>query len=161
MAPSTNKKVIVTRFQREPVAGFVQTPGGFAADAVEVITPSGNLLKLPYSEVKVVCFVKEFDGGDTWQAHRHFVTRPKTPGLWVRLQFTDNDTVEGLIGNNLMSLEANGFQITPPDPTFQNQRIFVPRAALAEVQVLGVVGSPLGKKRAKKTTPDAGQLEMF
>ena len=78
MAPSTNKKVIVTRFDREAVAGFAQTPGGFTADSVEVLTPSGSLLKIPYSEVKVVCFVREFEGGDSWREHRHFATRPKT-----------------------------------------------------------------------------------
>ncbi|MEQ1887196.1 MAG: hypothetical protein ABL967_19190 [Bryobacteraceae bacterium] len=161
MAPSTNKKVIVTRFQREPVAGFVQTPDGFTEDAVEVITPSGSLVQLLYSEVKVVSFVKEFDEANAWQANRHFASRPKTPGLWVRLRFTDGDSVEGLIPNNLMAVEANGFQITPPDPTFQNQRIFVPRAAVTEVQVLGVVGSPLTRKKAKTASPTEGQLEMF
>ena len=160
MAPSTNKKVIVTRFDREPIAGFVQTPGGFTDDAVEVLTPSGSLLKVPYGEVKVVCFVKEFEGGDSWQAHRHFATRPKTNGLWVRLQFHDQDSVEGLIPNNLMTVEANGFQIIPPDPTFQNQRIFVPRAALIDVQVLGVIGSPL-KRKAPAKKKDDGQMEMF
>jgi len=160
VAPSTNKKVIVARFDRDSVAGFVQTPGAFAEDSVEVLTPSGSLLKIPYSEVKVVCFVREFDGGDSWREHRHFATRPKTAGLWVRLQFTDGDTVEGLIANNLMSLESTGFQIIPPDPTFQNQRIFVPRSALTNVQVLGVIGSPLKRKRPAKP-PVEGQLEMF
>jgi Family of unknown function (DUF6982) len=160
VAPSTNKKVIVARFDRDSVAGFVQTPGGFAEDSVELLTPSGSLLKIPYSEVKVVCFVREFEGEDSWREHRHFATRPKTAGLWVRLQFTDGDTVEGLIANNLMSLESTGFQIIPPDPTFQNQRIFVPRSALTNVQVLGVIGSALRRKRPAKP-PSEGQLEMF
>ena len=81
-------------------------------------------------------------------------------GLWVRLDFTDGDTAEGLIANNLLSLEATGFQFIPPDPTFQNQRIFVPRTALTNVQVLGVIGSPLRRKRAAKPAAE-GQLEMF
>ena len=160
MAPSTNKKVIVTRFDREPVAGFAQTPGGFSEDSVEVLTPSGSLLRIPHTEIKVVCFVKEFESGDSWREHRHFATRPKTAGLWVRLQFTDGDTTEGLIANNLLSLEPAGFQFIPPDPTFQNQRIFVPRTALTNVQVLGVIGSGLRRKRAAKPAVE-GQLEMF
>ena len=48
--------------------------------------------------------------------------------------------------------------MVPPDPGFQNQRVFVPKAALSEVQVLGVVGSPLRKR--KKPVP-AEQIEMF
>ena len=63
-----------------------------------------------------------------------------------------------MVANNLMLLEPNGFFITPPDPSFQNQRIFVPRVALREVQVVGVVGAR--RKVAKQPKPE-GQLEMF
>ena len=158
MALTTNKKVYVTRFERESVQGFVQTPGGFTEDAVELLTPAGMLLRLPYSEVKAVCFVRDFDGGDTWREHRTFASRPKAPGLWVRLVFQDNDSTEGMLANNLILLEPNGFFITPPDPSFHNQRIFVPRLAVREVQVIGVVGSR--RKVAKPAKPE-GQLEMF
>ena len=159
MALTTNKKVFVTRFERESLPGFVQTPGGFTDDIVELLTPAGTLLRLTYAEVKAVCFVRDFDSGDTWREHRSFASRPKAPGLWVRLVFQDNDSTEGIVANNLMLLEANGFYITPPDPSFQNQRIFVPRLALREVRVVGVIGN-----RRKVTRPpkaEGGQLEMF
>ena len=159
MAQSTNKKVHLARFDREPVEGFVQASAGLEGDAIEVLTPSGTLLLVPVSETKAVCFVRDLDAGETWREHRTFQTRPKSPGLWVRCVFRDGDSIEGMVQNNLMLLEPAGFGIIPPDPTFQNQRIFIPRSALREVQVLGVVGSPL-KRRAKK--PEAeGQLEMF
>jgi hypothetical protein len=158
VALTTNKKVFVTRFERESVQGFVQTPGGFTADSVELLTPAGALLRLPYSEVKAICFVRDFDGGDTWREHRSFASRPKAPGIWVRLVFRDEDSTEGMLANNLVLLEPNGFFITPPDPTFQNQRIFVPRLALREVQVVGVIGAR--RKGARPPTPE-GQLEMF
>ena len=160
MAQSTNKKVLLARFDREPVEGFVQASAGFDGEAIDVLTPSGNLLRVPVSETKAVCFVRDFDAGETWKAHRVFNTRPKAPGIWVRLLFRDGDSIEGMLQNNLMLVEAGGFGIIPPDPTFQNQRIFVPRAALREVQVLGVVGSPL-KRRGTKKAVEEGQLEMF
>jgi hypothetical protein len=81
-------------------------------------------------------------------------------GLWVRMRFRDGDTIDGLLANNLLQLETQGFTIIPPDPAFQNQRVFVPKAALTDVQVLGVVGSPLRKSRRKKPVPDE-QIEMF
>lgn len=160
MAQSTNKKVHLARFDREPVEGFVQSSGGMDADTIELLTPAGSLLHIPVSETKAVCFVRDFDAGESWREHRTFQTRPKSPGLWVRLVFRDGDSMEGMVQNNLMLVEPAGFAIIPPDPTFQNQRIFVPRAALREVQVLGVVGSPLKRRVGKK--PEAeGQLEMF
>ena len=151
----------MTRFQRDSIAGFVQTPGGFSDDAVELLTPAGALLRVPYSEVKAVCFVRDFDGGDTWREHRTFVSRPKAPGLWVRLVFQDNDSTEGMVANNLMLLEPHGFFITPPDPSFQNQRIFVPRVALREVLVVGVVGARRKVAKAAAAAKPEGQLEMF
>jgi len=162
VAASTNKKVLVARFDRETLAGFAHTPGGTEADALELLTPEGSLVRVPFAEIKAVCFVRDFEGGETWREHRGFLTRPKSAGLWLRLRFRDGDSIEGMAGNNLMQMEASGFSIVPPDPTFQNQRIFVPRAALAEVQVLGVIGSPLRRtKPLAKDQKDQGQLEMF
>jgi hypothetical protein len=159
--PTTNKKVFVTRFDRESLPGFVQAPGGFGEHSLELLTPGGSLLQIPYSEVKAVCFVRDFENGETWQQHRSFATRPKSAGLWVRFVFRDNDSVEGLLANNLMQVETPGFQMVPPDPTAQNQRIFLPRTALREVQVLGVIGSPLRRKKSAPDKDKVNQLEMF
>lgn len=161
MAGTTNKKVLVARFDRETLSGFVQTPGGFSSDSIELLSPAGTLLQVPYSETKAICFVRDFEAGETWRVHRSFASRPKSAGLWVRVQFRDGDSIEGMLANNLMLLEPAGFSIIPPDPTFQNQRIFVPRAAIEDLQVLGVIGSPLKRRAAKKTEKGAGQLEMF
>jgi hypothetical protein len=160
VAQSTNKKVVLARFDREPVEGFVNASSAFDEEAVELLTPSGSLLKIPVLDTKAICFVKDFDAGATWRQHRTFLARPKTPGIWIRLLFRDGDSMEGMLANNLMLVESAGFSIIPPDPTFQNQRVYVPRAALMEVQVLGVVGSPL-KRRGAKKKPGEDQLEMF
>jgi hypothetical protein len=161
VAGSSNKKVLVARFDRETLSGFIQTPGGFKSDSVELLTPEGSLLQIPYSETKAVCFVRDFEAGETWREHRNFATRPKSAGLWLRLLFRDHDSIEGMLANNLMLLDPHGFNIIPPDPTFQNQRIFVPRAALEDVQVLGVIGSSLRKRPAKRVEKDAGQIGLF
>ena len=160
MAVSSNKKVLVARFERETLQGFVQTPGGLEGDAVELLDPRGSLVRVPFAETKVVCFVRDFESGETWKEHRSFATQPKTAGLWVRFKFRDGDWLEGIVANNLMQIESAGFNSIPPDPSFQNQRIFVPRAALAGVEVLWVIGSPL-RKRTPQKTPDEGQLKMF
>jgi len=161
VAVTTNKRVLLARFDRETLAGFIQTPSGFGTESIELLTPEGNVVQVPYLETKVICFVRDFDAGETWRDHRAFSTRPKSAGLWVRLLFRDGDSVEGMLANNLLLLEPAGFSIIPPDPTFQNQRLFVPKAALADVQVLGVIGSPLKRRPVKKVDEDQGQLQMF
>lgn len=160
MAQSTNKKVLLARFDREPVEGFVQASAGFDGESIDILSPSGTLIRVAVGETKAVCFVRDFDAGETWREHRSFLARPKMAGIWVRLLFRDGDSLEGMLPNNMMLIEPAGFSIIPPDPTFQNQRIFIPRPALREVQVLGVIGSPL-KRRPPKKTEGEGQLEMF
>jgi hypothetical protein len=50
--------------------------------------------------------------------------------------------------------------VTPPESDANNQRVFVPRQALRNIQVLGVVGSPLRGKR-KKIPPAPDQPTLF
>jgi hypothetical protein len=126
---STHKKVLVSRFDREALSGFVNPQG-------------------------------DFQQGEPRKELRLFTTRPKLEGLWLRMYFRDGDTMDGILSNNLLQLDSFGFSVVPPDPGFQNQRIFVPRAALSRIQVLGVVGSPLRTPRKPKPTPKE-QIELF
>src|SRR5580658_1663231 len=161
MALASNRKVLVVRFDRESLQGFVQTPAGLENEAVELLRPEGTLVRVPFAETKLVCFVRDFDLGETWQEHRAFATRPKTAGLWVRFRLRDGDWLEGILPNNLLQIEPAGFTAVPADPSSQNQRIFVPRAALAGVEVLGVIGSSLRLRRPAAKPGDDGQLKMF
>jgi hypothetical protein len=160
LAGSTNKKVIVARFDREELSGFVNPLTYLSTEGLELLTTVGTIVIVPFSEVKTVSFVRDFDQGESRRELRQFTTRPKMEGLWVRLRFRDDDSMDGLLPNNLLQLEPYGFTMVPPDPGFHNQRVFVPKAALKEVQVLGVVGSPLRKGRKAKPVP-AEQLPMF
>jgi hypothetical protein len=66
--------------------------------------------------------------------------------------------MEGILSNDLLHLEDYGFTVTPPDPYANNQRVFLPKTALSEMQVLGVVGSAL---RRRRPTPKDEQIELF
>lgn len=160
MAGSTNKKVLVARFDRDTLAGFVNPQTYLRDDGLELLTTVGTVIIVPYGEIRTVSFVRDFDQADAGRELRQFITRPKSEGLWVRLRFRDGEEMDGLLPNNLMQLEHYGFTVVPPDPGFQNHRVFIPKAALSGVQVLGVVGSPLRKSRRAKPVP-AEQLEIF
>ena len=159
MAGSTTKKVLIRRFDREPLAGFVNPQFYLRPAGVELMSPAGDVTVVPYQDVKNVCFVKDFDVAEPEEARKVFQNRPKTDGLWVRAIFRDNEVMEGILNNNLLQLEPYGFTVVPPDPNSNNQRIFLPRAALKEIQVLGVVGSPL--KRRKPKPPAKDQISLF
>jgi len=157
---STHKKVLVSRFDRETLSGFVNPQGYQQPEGLELMTPSGSVSLVPYPEVKLVCFVRDFQQGEPRKELRLFTTRPKMEGLWLRMHFRDGDAMDGILSNNLLQLEPYGFSVIPPDPGFQNQRIFVPKVALLRVQVLGVVGSPLRQPRKPKVAPKE-QIELF
>lgn len=158
MASSTAKKVIVRRFDRENLTGFVNIFSYLQPNAIELLTPEGALVLLPYDEVKSVCFVKDFEAEA--ESGRIFMTRPKLEGLWVRMMFRDGEVLDGILPNNLLAWEIAGYTVTPPEPDANNQRVFVPRSALKSIQVLGVVGSPLRPKR-KKAGPVQDQPTLF
>jgi hypothetical protein len=158
LAGSTSKKVVISRFDRESVAGFVNPQSYLLEGGVELMTPSGTIAVIPYSDIKTLCFVKDFEGTGNSHERRVFTTRPKLEGLWVRMTFRDGDVMDGLLSNNLLAIDPYGFMVTPPDPGSRNQRVFVPRAALREFFVAGVVGSPVRRPRPKPEVPGQGKL---
>jgi hypothetical protein len=159
LASSTTKKVLIRRFDREPLVGFVNPQVYLGEGGIELMTQGGAVTMVPYGDVKSVCFVKNFDAAESEPERKVFNTRPKTDGLWVRMTFRDDEVMEGILANNLMLLEPHGFTIVPPDPYSNNQRIFLPRAALKELQVLGVVGSPLKRRKPKPQAKE--QIGLF
>lgn len=159
MAGSTTKKVLVRRFDREPLTGFVNPQSYLLPEGVELMKPDGTLAVVPYREIKTVSFVKDFEAGEESAGPRVFHTRPKMDGLWVRMRFRDGEIMDGVLSNNLLQLEPYGFTFVPPEPYSNNQRVFSPREALAEFHVLGVVGSPLTRRRRKEVAKE--QIGLF
>ena len=158
MASSTTKKAVIRRFQKESLAGYVNPASYLQPAGVDLLSALGNVSTVPYDEIKTISFVRDFDGAGE-AGRRVFNTRPKMEGLWVSLQFRDGEVMEGIMPNNLLQLEPYGFTVIPPDPYSSQQRVFIPRAAVASVEVLGVVGSPLKKRKAKAAPKE--QIGLF
>jgi len=156
---STAKKVSIQRFDREPLHGFVNPLTYLQAEGVELLSPSGELTLVPFSTVKVVFFVRDFDLSGAGPARKVFTTRPKLAGLWVRIRLRDGDLYDGILPNDLLQCHPQGFTLTPPDAAGNHQRFFVPRAAISAIEVLGVVSSPLTRKKPKQ--PPAEQIGLF
>ena len=158
MAASTTKKALIRRYDRESVAGYVNPASFLQPEGVELLSDLGHASIIPYPEIKLVAFVKEFEGAAEPE-RQVFQTRPKMAGLWVNLRFRDGSVLEGIIPNDLMLLEGSGFTVIPPDSFGNQQRVWAPRASLVSVEVLGVVGSPLKKRKAKPAPKE--QIGLF
>ena len=162
MASSTAKRVLVYRFDRQPVEAVV-SPGDYLADGyLELITAGGNLQKLAYRDVKAVCFAKEPGRPDLFTEEAVFERRPKLAGLWTRFLFRDGDLLEGVLPHNLLDWPKEGYLITPPRAGLTRQLVFIPREALTGTQLRGVMGVPSGERRQTKPRGrDDAQLSMF
>lgn len=154
---STHKKVVVVLADKKTVRGYLNPARMGHSDPIDLLTPDGEHEQLPLAKVRSIYFVREFSD-DFEPERRAFLSRPKLDGLWVRLRYTDSETLEGVIPNDLLSILDNGIQITPPDLNSATDRIFIPRSALSEVTVLGVVGVARRKPAAAAT---AAQPRLF
>src|ERR1700683_2527918 len=156
--PSTHKKVIVRKHERDSVNGFV-APANFVLDGkLELLNTSGNVVAIDLRDIKAVFFVREVSDADP-MLRKTFTTRPRTEGLWVRLKFKDNDVIEGILPNDLTQNPAEGFLMNPPDLRSNTQRVFVPREALSSVTVLAVIGAT--NRPPRGAHPDARQVTLF
>ncbi len=144
---------------RDSINGFVGA--SFVVDGkLEMMNTAGNVVLIPLSDVKGIFFVREFGDSESL-IRKTFTTRPRSEGLWVRLRFRDNDTIEGMLPNNLAQISPEGFLINPPDLRSNTQRIFVPRSALSELTVLAVIGGAAQRKRKATEALDERQEELF
>ena len=153
---STHKKVVIELENKSTLRGYLN-PGRLAgAETLDLLTPEGEHEQVPIASVRAVYFVRDLDE-EFAPERKAFLSRPKLDGLWVKVRFRDEATLEGVIPNDLVNFLDNGLHLTPPDFNANADRIYVPRPAIAELTVLGVVGVA----RRKPAAAAAGQPRLF
>jgi hypothetical protein len=156
--PSTHKKVIVRKMDRDSVSGYVSSAQFVNEGKFELLNTSGNVVGIDLNEIKGVYFVREFGDSESL-TRKTFTSRPRSEGLWVRLRFKDNEVLEGLMPSDLTQNLPEGYLVNPPDQRSNTQRIFVPRTALDSLTVLAVIGAARRPKRG--AADDQRQVPMF
>jgi hypothetical protein len=148
--PSSRKKVIVRKFTREWLAGYLPATHFLHHEGIELLDLAGKVAELPVEEIKWICYVRDFNSGDVDNPEsllrKRYTGRPRTEGLWVRLRLTDGDSIEGMAGNDLTLLDNVGVFLVPPDIRSNTQRIFIPRSSIAEFVVVAAIASPARRK---------------
>ena len=143
---------------RDSINGYVAPANFLQEGKLELLNTAGNVVGIDLKDIKGVYFVREFADSDTL-TRKTFTSRPRTEGLWVRLKFKDNEVMEGMMPNDLSQSMAEGFLVNPPDLRSNTQRIFVPRTALASLNVIAVIGGP--HRRRKGAAEDTRQVQLF
>lgn len=159
MGTSTAKKILIERFDRVMMRGYAQSLPASAGEPLELITPEGAAMAVPLGQIKAVCFVRDLEGPSIFKERKEFRSRPKSHGLWVEARFTDGSRLEGMVANNLNELNPPGYALTPPEIAGNTQRVWIPQSALAELVVLGVVGTP--KRAQARRGSETKQISLF
>jgi len=145
--------VVIRKLDKGLIKGFVD-PSSYLSSQLEVLDREGRLVQIPMSEVKGVFFVRNFEGNPDRAERKIFRSRPRLAGLWVRMTFKDAEVLEAILPNNLLDVNPLGFLVTPPDVYSNNLRIFIPRSALTEMEVLGVISSGVVRRMSQRAAQE-------
>lgn len=150
------KKVVIRSLEGEVSWCYLPQSGFVVGDRVEALDISGRAISFEMSEIKMIAYVKDFNLDDDADperiGRRSFLGRPRASGLWLKVEFRDGDVLEGLAHFEVQFMDVcmvdRGLRMAPPDARSNTQMVFVPRAAMAGVEVLGYV-AVASKKKAK------------
>ena len=161
---AAHKKVIVRLVNAETVSGYLPSFGFVHAAQVDLLDPGGKMISIPLNDIKTISYVKDFNLSDhvdpeRW-GRRTFLGRPRGVGLWIEVTFRDGDVLEGLAAPDISFVDSmvsdSGLMLVPPDTRSNTQRVYVPRAALAALNFLGLI---LSASRRKATARPAVEMQ--
>jgi len=179
---SAHKKVIIRRTLGDTLPGYLPASGFVRLRAekdrvIDLLDLSGRVLQIPLSEIKHICFVRDFNLNDPSNperlTRRTFLARPRTEGLWLRLTFrgqatpsSEPEQFEGLAPLDITLLDDilndAGLFLIPPDVRSNTQRVYVPRSSISELQLLAVITTPSRKKPLPGSSSSASlQEDLF
>lgn len=170
----SQKKVIVRCHDGKVAWGYLPQSEFLRDGRVALMGADGRVNSIDFNEIQMISYVRDFNLDDTIDperlGRRSFVARPRGEGLWVRLGFEDDSTLEGLMPFDLGFLDTllddQGIFLTPPDGRSNVVRVFVSRRTLRALEVLGWVTAPSQRaankeKKAQRKTAMADQPGLF
>lgn len=166
---AAQKKVIVRRFLGDSLAGYLPASGFVGGETLSLLDLSGRVTPIPLAEVKFVAYVRHFNLNEAAEIdralRRSFLARPRAEGLWIRVTFRTGDTLEGVMAPGLTwideILDLRGLQLVPPDTRTNTQRVYIPRAAMLQLDLLGVVSTSTRPRSSFRTRKTDQQNELF
>lgn len=171
---SAHKKIIVRRHLGDTLPGYLPLSGFVRPRSnpltLDLLDLAGRVFPLPLADIKHIAYVRDFNLNDTTNPERltrkTFLARPRTEGLWLRLTFKDSgEILEGLAPIDVSLLDDvladAGLFLTPPDTRSNTQRLYVPRSAIAELQLLAIITTPSRTKPIPAASVPTLQEDLF
>jgi hypothetical protein len=149
---------VVLLFDTTIAKGYMSPAIMGTGDSFDLLTTDGEHQAIPSPAIKAIYFVTDLDQ-PYLPERKAFLSRPKIEGLWLKLTFRDGDILEGVAPNQLLDVLDGGVQLTPADLHGNCLRIFIPRPAITEAKVLGVVGA--SKRPSRPSAPPPDQPTLF
>lgn len=144
-------KVVAHRKTGQLVKGFAELDVPVNAQGIPEVGPiplpknltiqssiNGRGVNVPTDSLKALYFVKSFEGDAAYAETKFFNPAPKIEGLWVHVTFSDGESTEGIVSNNIAFVTDAGFLMKPPDPQSNNHAVYVLKSALTHFRVVGV-----------------------
>lgn len=165
---NNQKKVIVRARDGEVRAGYLPAAGiRDARGALALLTLEARLLPIELERVLHVAYVHDFNLSDAVDperlGRRTFLARPRSEGLWLRMTLAGGAKLEGLAPLDMGLADGwardGGVFLLPPDVRSNTLRLFVPHAAMLEMQVLAVITTPARNKAAR--AEERAQAALF
>jgi len=159
--PSSRKKAIVRTLTNQLLHGYLPLAGLLDGNTVSLLDLEGRILPIPLVSIRSIAYVRDFNLNDREDperlTRRTFLARPRSEGLWIRLTLLGGGILEGLAPIDLSLIDAllddRGIFLIPPDIRSNTQRLYIPRTAIAEVQLLAVITTPSKSKPAPEPSP--------
>ena len=160
-ASSTHKKVIAETRKGDREQGYVNYSALGNPQGLELLDSKGQHHTIAWKALKILWFVRDWDTDSPALAETPPQSRPRVEGLWIRLHFRDDTMMEGILVNDLLQIEPQGYLVAPPNSNGDSHTAFVPRAALKSAKVLSVIGAQGRRPARRRRTPAPGQTRLF
>lgn len=161
---SSRKKAIFRKFSRDWLAGYVPASEFLREGRVDLLDLEGKVVEMAAAELKWICYVRDFNSGELNNPERllrkTFTGRPRGEGLQVRARLKDGDVLEGLAAADLSLVASDGLFLIPPDLRSNTQRVWIPRSALEELEVVALLRAARPKGAPAAEEP-VGQEKLF
>ncbi|MGH9477252.1 MAG: DUF6982 domain-containing protein [Terriglobales bacterium] len=157
MNPATHKKIVLRLHPAAWLSGYVDPARLRDKGMLELLPPEGPLIRIAREEVQAAYFVADFHpaGLETLIPPRG---ETPLPGVRVRCRTRGRHMLDGILASDLLAV-AEGLDLTPPYTRSSWHRVWVPAAALEQLQVVEVVRA--ARRRRASAPHGTGQITLF